>query len=116
VTSLLLGLVATSVTAANDRIPLKVLYLGNEEQRRSDFGEFLQNTFVESDAIPHAAFDPESASDFDVVILDWSQREANSENAVSPLGDREAWSTPTVLLGSAGHLMAAPWEVAGGSG
>ena len=34
----------------------------------------------------------------------------------SPLGERSRWNTPTVLLGSAGHLLAAPWKVFGGSG
>ena len=34
----------------------------------------------------------------------------------SPLGERNRWGKPTVLLGSAGHLLAAPWSVFGGSG
>ena len=42
---------------------------------------------------------------------------AHSERDLkSPLGERRAWVKPTVLLGSAGHLLAAPWKVFGGSG
>lgn len=113
---LLCGVALTPNTIADGKLPLKVLYLGNEEERRNDFGEFLNQHFVVSAAIVHDEFDRDSVSRFDVVILDWSQREANSEDAESPLGARETWSTPTVLIGSAGHLLAAPWQIAGGSG
>ena len=42
--------------------------------------------------------------------------ERDSDKYSSPLGNLDAWNTPTVLLGSAGHLIAGPWYVVGGAG
>lgn len=104
-------------TAGEPPLPLRVLYLGNEGTPRSaQFVEFLRGQFADATAADRDTFDPAKAADADVVVLDWSQRDTNSENAVSPLGPRENWAKPTVLLGSAGHLLAAPWEIIGGSG
>jgi hypothetical protein len=104
-------------TAGEPRIPLKVMYLGNEgTPRAAQFVEFLGTQFESVEAADRDTFDPAKAADADVVLLDWSQRDTDSENAVSPLGPRENWSKPTILLGSAGHLLAAPWEIIGGSG
>jgi hypothetical protein len=53
------------------------------------------------------------------VLLDWSQSDvdlAKMAELESPLGPREKWNTPTVLLGSAGLLLAAPWELIGSYG
>ena len=115
---LLVIIASTNFVVAGDKLPLRVLYLGNDLQRSSDFEKFLEEHFVFAMAQSHDAFAREVLvkQDIDVVVLDWSQRETNSKDAVSPLGDRETWSTPTVLLGSAGHLLSAAWEVAGGSG
>lgn len=109
---------STNLVVAGDKLPLRVLYLGNDLQRSSDFEKFLEGQFVFAMAQSHDSFAREVLvkQDIDVVVLDWSQRETSSKDAVSPLGDRETWSTPTVLLGSAGHLLSAAWEVAGGSG
>jgi hypothetical protein len=49
-------------------------------------------------------------------VLDWSQRDPRTKPPTSPLGKREAWGKPTVLLDSAGHLLTGAWEVRGGSG
>jgi hypothetical protein len=121
--SLWLGLVLMSTVCASlgvggeERIPLKILYLGNEgTPRAAQFVEFLGAQFEDVEAVNRETFDPANAADADVVLLDWSQRDTDSAQAVSPLGSRENWSTPTVLLGSAGHLLAGPWEIIGGSG
>jgi hypothetical protein len=103
--------------AGEPRLPLKIMYLGNEgTPRAAQFVEFLRAQFERVEAADRDTFDPQTARDADVVLLDWSQRDTDSENAVSPLGPRENWSKPTVLVGSAGHLLAAPWEIIGGSG
>ncbi|HUG93853.1 MAG TPA: hypothetical protein VML55_23695, partial [Planctomycetaceae bacterium] len=95
----------------------KVLYLGNAgTPRAAQFVEFLSARFERVTAVDRDQFDPQTAGDADVVLLDWSQRDTDSAAAVSPLGPRASWSKPTVLLGSAGHLLAGPWEVIGGAG
>jgi hypothetical protein len=103
-------------TFADERLQLSVLYLKTEGDRAKDFTEFFRKHFVKVEAANRDAFDVNRASVFDVVVLDWSQRDTSSRDAVSPLGDRATWGKPTVLLGSAGHLLASPWSVIGGSG
>jgi len=50
------------------------------------------------------------------VLLDWSQSDSQLAKTPSPLGKIEEWSTPTVLLNSAGLLMAGQWQIIGGAG
>jgi hypothetical protein len=121
---------ATAVHAADDGLrtrPLRVLYVGNRDTDRGrSYARFLGETFTLVAAMDRRTFDPRSAKNVDVVVLDWSQGDIQrnfSSNAStserdlkSPLGERSQWDKPTVLLGSAGHLMAAPWKVFGGSG
>ncbi len=108
---------------------LRVLYLGNTETERGRaYARFLGEHFRLVGAVDRKAFDPQSAeaTRADVVVLDWSQSDivhtevrTASEfetHLKSPLGERRRWNKPTVLLGSAGHLLAAPWRVFGGSG
>lgn len=103
--------------AVEPQLPLRVLYVGNQgKERAQDFVEFLQTRFEKVGERNRANFDPSSARDFDVVLLDWSQRDTDSERAVSPFGPRDQWTKPTVLLGSAGHLLASPWQIIGGAG
>ena len=103
--------------AAEPRLPLHVMYLGNEgKPRATEFVDFLRTRFEQVTEKNRGDLDFESVSAFDVVLLDWSQSDAESEKAVSPLGPRMQWSKPTVLLGSAGHLLATPWEIVGGAG
>ena len=114
---------------ASEQVPLRLLYLGNDPVRTSSFEEFLATHFDSIVVRNHSDVTKDDMRKADVVLLDWSQREAyrslsspsdrSDPFAVSgdvPLGDRESWSKPTVLLGSAGHLLAGFWEVAGGSG
>jgi hypothetical protein len=109
--------------------PLRVLYVGNTDTDRGHaYAQFLREEFTLVGARERKTFDPRSIGDdqVDVVVLDWSQGDIQFKPArragelerdlPSPLGPRSKWSKPTVLLGSAGHLLAAPWKVFGGSG
>src|SRR5882724_5215469 len=64
------------------------------------------------------ALHPTEARDFDVVLFDWPQGEETRDmrKLGSPLGQREHWNRPTVLLGSAGLNLAVAWKLKGGSG
>ncbi len=105
---------------AADKAPLRVLYVGNHDSPRGrEYLAFLEENFAGARAAAREGFDPALAADFDVVLLDWSQSDVDIRNfteAASPLGPRDRWNTPTVLLGSAGLLMSGPWEIAGGYG
>jgi hypothetical protein len=99
------------------RLPQHVLYLGNAKtQRAREFADFFRRHFARVQVDEREGFDPRRAARADVVVLDWSQRDPRTKPPTSPLGSREAWGKPTVLLGSAGHLLAGAWEVRGGSG
>jgi hypothetical protein len=129
--TLVLG-VASQVLAVDDRAGarrIKVLYVGNKDTDRGRaYAIFLTDAFDLTGAIDRKSFDPGSVGDADVVVLDWSQSDidhttspaskaSGPESGVkSSLGERSRWNKPTVLLGSAGHLLAAPWQVFGGSG
>jgi hypothetical protein len=107
---------------------LRVLYVGTAgTDRARAYARFLADRFTLLEAADRDRFDPESAKAADVVILDWSQSDAQKPGPgrdpsgrfrapQSPLGDRARWSRPTVLLGSAGLLLAEAWEVHGGCG
>ncbi len=107
--------------------PLRVLYVGNTDTGRGRaYAKFLGEKLTTVGASDRKTFDPGSVGDVDVVVLDWSQSDIEHKSVQkasefesdlkSPLGERSHWSKPTVLLGSAGHLLAAPWKVFGGSG
>jgi hypothetical protein len=107
--------------------PQRVLYVGNRGTPRAEaYARFLAEHFARVDVAGRDGFDPGSAAAADVVVLDWSQEDARPDGQLkfpyperalkSPLGERAGWSRPTVLLGSAGHLLAAPWQVHGGLG
>ena len=124
--------IASPAIAADDATrtrQLRVLYLGNTNTDRGrSYARFLGETFTLVRAADRKTFDPGSVGDADVVVLDWSQSDIDHSDTVrkkasdlesnlrSPLGERNRWTRPTVLLGSAGHLLAAPWKVFGGSG
>jgi hypothetical protein len=102
-----------------------VLYVGNADTDRGrSYTRFLGEKFTLVGAADRKTFDSRSAVDVDVVVLDWSQGDIefapntmrSESHLKSPLGERGRWTKPTVLLGSAGHLLAAPWKVFGGSG
>jgi hypothetical protein len=114
----LAGLV--SAAGADDRParqPQRLLYLGNAKTERArEFAEFFRRHFASVEVAEREGFDPRRAAKADVVVLDWSQRDPRTKPPTSPLGKRADWGKPTVLLGSAGHLLAGAWEVRGGYG
>lgn len=98
---------------------LKVLYVGNAKSARAaDYKAFLSTNVARVEVAGRVVFDPATAGAFDVVLLDWSQADWRGGNPPrkSPLGERNAWTKPTVLLGSAGLGLATAWDVKGGSG
>jgi hypothetical protein len=114
---------------AGQKGPLKVLYVGNTNTERGrSYARFLGEKFTLAGAADRKTFNPGSLPEVDVVVLDWSQSDIDrgvysarkpsgwESDLKSPLGERSRWSKPTVLLGSAGHLLAAPWQVIGGAG
>ena len=114
-----LSFVLCSISAhASDKINLKVLFVGGTETPRGNaFATFLSERFDTTKAVARDGFDPKMAADFDVVLLDWRQPDVKDiAKAESPLGPREAWSKPLILIGSAGLLMGTPWEISGGYG
>jgi hypothetical protein len=108
-------------------LPQRVLYLGTADTTRTrEYAAFLGARFARVQTANRDAGVPADAAQADVVILDWSQGDAQragrfefpypERDLKSPLGSRDAWVKPTVLIGSAGHLLAACWQVHGGSG
>ena len=100
---------------------LKVLYVGNARSARAaDFKAFLGANVAQAAVAERTTFNPAQANGFDVVLLDWPQSEEMGKTGrmptKSPLGERSAWTKPTVLLGSAGLHLAVVWDVKGGFG
>jgi hypothetical protein len=103
--------------AGQPRLPLHVLYVGKADSARAtDFAGLLKDHFARVTVADRVGFDPTKAAGADVVLLDWSQTETRSQEAESPFGKIEEWRKPTVLLGSAGLLLAGPWQIIGGAG
>jgi hypothetical protein len=96
---------------------LDVLYVAGKEPRytarQAALRAFLDERFGEVRFAEHAKVTPAALAGIEVVVLDWHQGE---DFDGLPLGARDEWTTPTVLLGSAGLLLAKKWEVLGGSG
>src|SRR6185437_6174376 len=96
-------------------LPQKILYICH---RGDEFMPFLKEHFAKVESVTRDKFQPSQAKGFDVVLLDWPQsgqmRGAWLDG--SPLGRREDWAKPTVLLGSAGLNLAVAWKLHGGSG
>jgi hypothetical protein len=112
----LFGLTVNGLSRAAELSELKVLYVGSE--RSSDYVSFLKGKVAVIEEKTREAFNPGDEARFDVVLFDWPQSEATREmrRLKSPLGTREAWNKPTVLLGSAGLNLAVCWKLKGGSG
>ncbi len=112
------SMAAAAGTAELDK--LNVLYIGDTGTPRAQhFTGFLRKNVGRVEATSRKDFKPADAAEFDVVLLDWPQSETAREECKagrSPLGNRAAWSKPTVLLGSAGLNLAVVWKIRGGSG
>lgn len=116
-------MLSIAVTALADPsaipLPLRILYVGNlEKPRVKDFEPFLKRHFARVQIANRKSFDSGLVKDADVVLLDWQQNEGEEKfpPSKSPIGERDAWTKPLVLLGSAGLHMAAVWDVKGGAG
>jgi hypothetical protein len=111
-----LGILVSGGADAADLKDLKVLYVGNE--RAPEYVKFLTGKVAAVTAKSFSDFRPAEARDFDVVLFDWPQGETTRDmrKLGSPLGPREEWNRPTVLLGSAGLNLAVAWKLKGGSG
>lgn len=111
-------LASADVGADEGRIPLRVLYLARSDNgpREQAFTDFFRQEFASVSTRKRNDFVPQDAAGVDVVILDWSQQERGSNEVTSPISPLETWDKPIVFLGSAGLLMAGPWNVIGGAG
>jgi len=114
--ALLFFVIATASAYAGELPELKVLYVGSE--RESAYVDFLYGKVAKIEAKSREDFDVSDAAAFDVVLLDWPQGPETREmrKLKSPLGRRDEWKKPTVLLGSAGLNLAVTWKLKGGSG
>ena len=101
-------------------ISLDVLYIGQLGNERAEaFERFLQQHFRSVHVAQITELDSTKFGDIDVVLLDWSQSAAVlgvPKATSSPLGARDKWSLPTVLVDSAGLLLAMRWDLIGGAG
>lgn len=105
------------VQALEFQSPLHVVYLGDMEgERAASYGAFLRNHFTRVEVAPRNGPHDQAVQEADVVLLDWPQGIDPFPPKRSPLGNREDWSKPTVLLGSAGLNLAVVWQLIGGSG
>ena len=115
----ILAVLLVQLCPAVEMRDLKVLYVGNATSARAaDFKAFLSTNVARVEIAARVGFDPAKAVPFDVVLLDWPQSESKGDFPPkrSPLGERNAWTKPTVFLGSAGLHMAIVWDVKGGFG
>ncbi len=101
--------------AGPEKTALRILYVGNPSSPRGRaMLDLFRARFRQAEAAERKGFDPKRAAGFDVVVLDWSQQER--QGPYSPLGSQAAWDRPTVLLGSAGLLLAEAWPIHGAIG
>jgi hypothetical protein len=116
----LMAFVLARITGAADLDKLSVLYVGQPESSRGQqFSGFLRKNVGKIEVTAREGFKAAQAEGFDVVLLDWGQSERTADDwkaGRSPLGNRDQWEKPTVLLGSAGLNLAVVWKVRGGSG
>ena len=108
----------TPVGAQAPVFDLAITIVGESGARERSLQTFLKEHFREVHFVDRKSDGPVPPAD--VVVLDWQQGDYRGGFPMpkprSPLGARANWETPTVLLGSAGHNLAAAWDVRGGSG
>ena len=95
---------------------LRILYVGSE--RSTEFIAFLKPQFHQVEGRTTENFNFTNAEPFDVVLLDWPHGEEvhSLTEPASPLGQRDVWHKPTVVLGIAGRNLASAWKTKGASG
>jgi len=115
ITLLVSLLLSSAMLSAAESVPLRVFYIG---QRGGEFYPFLKGHFATVTAVAFQSITPAQVAAYDVVLLDWPQSGSTRGAWLdgSPLGKREDWHKPTVLLGSAGLNLAVAWKLHGGSG
>jgi len=100
--------------------PQRLAFLGEPDSARTKaYTDFLQQRFASVTTFDRDDADLAKVREADVVVLDWCQSAAAHKQRAarwSPLGKREAWDKPTVLLGSAGLNLAGAWQVRGSFG
>jgi hypothetical protein len=114
---LIVGVLAGLCSAgAKDLQNISLLYVGSE--RTWEVLPFLKKNVGHAEVRDRHRFKPADAAGFDVVMLDWPQKGNHEDikNLHCPLGARENWIKPTVLLGSAGLFVAVSWNLEGGIG
>lgn len=114
-----LALIAAVAGAQETRLPQRLLFVGQatHEERAASFERFLAGRFADVRRVTHETVTPEAVAGADVVLLDWRQDgDTPMPPPRCPLGERNAWTKPTVLLGSAGLYVACLWKVNGGAG
>jgi hypothetical protein len=98
-------------------LPLRILYIGNTKTPRpGHFADLLRKHFTQVTVADREGFDPVTARNADVLLFDWSQGDSKMLETPVPFGRIENWSKPTVLLSSAGLLVAGHWQLIGGAG
>jgi hypothetical protein len=96
---------------------LRVLYVGKAKGPRApQFETFLKKYFAQVTVADREGFDPTLTRRAEVVLFDWSQSDSELVKTSVPFGRLEEWSKPTVLLNSAGLLVAGKWQLMGGAG
>lgn len=128
--SLLLFVFCAALSAA-DLAKLRVTLLTDDNRpgRVAAFTSWLTPLVRSVTVVSYNRMNTPSADAFlgsDVVLLDWDQKTLDDGTADNwgeqaarfpiPLGRRETWSTPTVLLGSAGLMVGHAWRVGGDRG
>ena len=117
--TLLLVIVLVRLCPAVELRDLKVLYVGDAKSARAaDFKAFLSTNVARVVVASRVGFDPALADQFDVVVVDWPVTDPKGEfpPKTTPLGQRNAWGKPTVLVGRAGMYLAYVWDIKGAFG
>jgi hypothetical protein len=111
------GFHPSSVGATEPALALRLMYVGNSKSPRAGhFAEYLRKHFVRVTMADREGFESRAAQDADVIVFDWSQSDSDLRTTPIPFGRLEDWSKPTVLLNSAGLLVAGQWQLIGGAG
>ena len=104
-------------TAEEPLFPLRLLYIGNTKTPRpGHFADYLKKHFAQVTVADRDGFDVAAAQKVDVVLFDWGQQDSDMLKTAVPFGRLENWTKPTVLLNSAGLLVAGHWQLIGGAG
>lgn len=105
---------AATPAAPGPPTDLKVAFVGTPDSARSRaYASLIEQGFGSVVSLDRSSVTRVALEGIDVVVLDWNQQDRGDAH---PLGSREEWDLPTVLLGSAGLNTAIHWDVRGGSG